>query len=251
MRASVRYCVVVLLGTVWPHGIALAVVGAAGSGTVEGEVDLPKAGVEEPRLRYGGFIERIKNPVMPIKSFDPRPECVVYLEGGPAAESAARPSSGAVTWELGPVSFHAPLLPVVAGTEVVIKNVSKNVSHALYADDADFFKQENAAGPLGPGGDRRGVAKATNKAVVVRSSDSPHLEARVVAFPTRYFARVDARTGRFKIEDVPAGKWTVRVWYRDAWLATPAQTVEVNGKSTTTKITLPERVEASPPAKGK
>jgi hypothetical protein len=67
-----------------------------------------------------------------------------------------------------------------------------------------------------------------------------------VAVPTRYVARLD-RAGGFKIDSVPLGKWTVKIWYRDGWLPT-TQVVEVVAKGTPrVKITLPERLAAKAP----
>ena len=48
------------------------------------------------------------------------------------------------------------------------------------------------------------------RAVEIRDRESPHLRAHLVAFPHRYFARLDA-AGNFAIPDVPAGRWQIRV----------------------------------------
>ena len=100
---------------------------------------------------------------------------------------------------------------------------------------------------IGPGGERSAKIGQVNVAVRVQSLDSPHLEGRIVGLPTKYFARL-GRDGSFSISDVPVGKWTLRIWYRDGWLTT-TQVVEVTAKTPRVRITLPERLEPkAPPA---
>ena len=50
-----------------------------------------------------------------------------------------------------------------------------------------------------------------------------------MALPTRYFSKLD-HNGRFKIENVPAGRWTIKLWHRDGWANLPGRSVEVPGK---------------------
>lgn len=220
---------------------------AAPAPVVEGEIALPDRGIKEPDVQHPGFIDRIPNPITELRPFDPRPECFVYLEGGPAAPDAATPDTKARIWELGGESFAVPLLPVVLGTAVDIKNVGKN-THPLFSPN---FPDLVSKDPIGPGGVRTIQVKEPNKPVEIRSLDSPHLEGRIVAVPTRYFAMLDRRDlkGKWRISDVPPGKWTVRVWYRDGWLPIN-EVIEVGAKGTTTvrTITLPDRLEPKAPA---
>jgi hypothetical protein len=205
--------------------------------TVEGRVRLPEGGIKEPDVQYVGYIDRIPNPITELRPYDPRPECFVFLEGGPAAPEASRPDGKTVQWTVNS-GFATPILPVVVGTKIEIKNVSRSITHALYAvDKPDVFSAE----PLGPGGSRDVTAAEPGKALVIRSKDSPHVEARIVALPTRYFAPL-RRDGSFSIPDVPAGKWTVMVWYRDGWL--PVQKViDVGSKTEKVELRLPDKLE--------
>ncbi|MBI4511198.1 MAG: hypothetical protein HY698_16315 [Deltaproteobacteria bacterium] len=204
---------------------------------MEGEILLPTKGVEEPPRKYLGFVAPIKNPITPIRPLDPRPECFVFLEGGPEAPGAKKPADSPVVMELGTVSFHVPVLPVVVGSTVEIKNVGKT-THPIHAPDKkDLFEGP----PIGTGGVRSATLQVPEVAALLLSRDSPHVEGRIVALPTRYFARLSA-SGSFKIEDVPEGKWTIKVWYRDGWLPITS-TVQVSGKGTKIRLTLPERME--------
>ena len=58
----------------------------------------------------------------------------------------------------------------------------------------------------------------------------------MVPLPSRYFSKLD-RNGRFRIENVPAGRWTIKLWYRDGWANLPGRSVDVPGKDL--KIELP------------
>lgn len=236
--------------------VALASPGASAAppvAAVEGEIALPDGGVKQPDVEYPGFVDRIPNPITEIRQFDPRPEVVVVLEGGPVDAEGGKPESGAVTWELGPHAFGTPIVAVALGQRVDIKNRSKGVQHPLYSPNYPDLVSKD---PIGPGGVRTVEVKEPHRAIVIRSQDLPHLEGRIVAFPTRYFATLDRRDpkGKYRIENVPSGKWTVRIWYRDGWLPTQ-QVVEVGTKGTTTvpRITLPQQLEpkapAQPPAK--
>ena len=224
-------------------GIAPIAFGAPGNGAVEGDIALPPAGVEEPTPKHEGYIKRIKNPITELRPFDPRPDCFVYLDGGPATEDASKPQ-GQQTLKVGVAAFSPPLLPVVVGTEVLIKNISRT-THPLFSPDAADVLDSEA--PLGAGGDRKATVKQPFQVIRLLSREAPHLEGRLIGVPTKYFARLD-RAGAFKIDDVPPGKWTIKIWYRDGWLPT-TQVVDVVAKGTPrVKITLPERVAAKPPA---
>jgi hypothetical protein len=239
-------------GAVMYMAIALAIAPTAGAaapghGMVEGDIALPPAGVQEPAASHIGYVPRIKNPITELRPFDPRPECFVFLDGGPAGEDAAKPQTG-VQLKVGVAAFSPALLPVVIGSDVTIKNVSRT-THPIFSPSTEGVLDSET--PIGAGGDRKATVKEPFKAVRLVSRDAPHLEGRIVAVPTKYFARLD-RAGAFKIDDVPPGKWTVKIWYRDGWLPT-TQVVEVMAKGTPrVKITLPERIAPkAAPAEGK
>jgi hypothetical protein len=206
--------------------------------TLEGKIELPPGGVKEPSNTPQGFIERIANPVAELKPYDPRPECFVALDGGPAAPEAAAASPRPITWELQSANFSPALLPVVTGSKVEIKNVGRQ-SHHLAADGApELFGSD----PIGPDGKRQITAGQAGKALVIRDSASPHLEARLVAMPNKYFSRLK-KDGSYAIEDVPQGKWTVKVWCRDGWVSS-TKVVEV-ARGARGDLVLPERLEAA------
>ena len=216
-RAPILALVVGLAGTAFAAGPAT-------SGTVAGAV-VPPTSVEAPPLAYAGFVAPIPNPILPLRQYDPLPECIVYLEGTNAPPEAAQPPRGPVTWQLGAHAFMPPILPVVSGSQVEISNVGQE-THILYsANQPDLVPRD----PIGPSGTRTVAASGQNLAIQIQSRGAPHLVGRIVPLPTRYYTRLD-RNGKFKIENVPAGRWTVKVWYRDGWLALPARAIDVPGK---------------------
>jgi hypothetical protein len=216
---------------------------AGGSGNPVQGVVIPPAKVEPPAAQRLGFLDRIENPIVELRPYDPFPECFIFLEGGPAAADAATPPRSAVVWQLESNSFSPPLLPVVSGSTVEIANVGRE-THLLSAPARpDALPRD----PIGPGSSRTLTASFDAPALTIESRSSPHLKGRLVPLPSRYFSRLD-RNGKFKIDNVPAGKWTVRLWYRDGWANLGARSVEVPGKDL--KIDLPPDALA-PAAAGK
>jgi hypothetical protein len=217
---------------------------ASANATVEGRVRLPDGGIKEPEAQYVGYIDRIPNPIAELRAYDPRPECFVYLEGGTPGPDASKPDGRPVTLTVAS-GFALPILPVVVGTSVEIKNNGR-ATHPLYVvGQPDLISAE----PLGPGGTRSFTAKDAGKAIVIRSKDMPHVETRVVALPTRYFAPLK-RDGSFSIPDVPPGKWTLKIWYRDGWLPV-TKSIDVAPKMEKPEIRLPDRLEPPDAQKAK
>jgi hypothetical protein len=198
---------------------------------VEGSIQFKPNRLGKPPERNQGFLPRIENPLRPVKRFDPLPWFVVVLEGGPVSDSDRTPPAQAVVYDLLGASFEVPILPVLAGAQVEIKNRSHDTP-TLVTPDAPGLVDSVAIKPRGVHAFR---VDAPLKPVVIRAEGSPHLRGTVVAFPTRYFARVDER-GNFAIPDVPPGQWTARIWYRDGWLDGVAQRIEVGPKRTTATI---------------
>jgi hypothetical protein len=226
--------------------LPLASAAAPTSGNVQGVV-IPPPRVDPPPARHLGFLPRIDNPIVELRQYDPLPECFVFLEGGPGGEAA--PAKASVVWQLESHSFNPPLLPVVAGANVEIANVGRETHLLSSPGHEDLLTKD----PIGPGSSRTIGAPAAGQAVKIVSRAAPHLEGRIVPLPSRYFSRLD-RNGRFKIENVPAGKWTLRVWYRDGWASFPGRAIDVPGKDVKIDLTtdaLSEKAAAAPaPEKG-
>jgi hypothetical protein len=207
--------------------------------TVQGVVARP-ARVEAPAPPRLGFLPPLENPIVELRQYDPFPECFVMLEGGPIAPDAATPSP--VAWQLESHSFKTALLPVVVGSQIEIANVGRETHRLAAVGRDDLLPSE----PIGPEGAQRFTAPAEpGKVVRIVSRTSPHLEGRLVPLPTRYFSRLD-RNGRFKIDNVPPGRWTVKLWFRDGWASVPPRAIDVPGPSL--RIDVGDALSSAPPA---
>jgi hypothetical protein len=215
----------------------------AGAANVQGIVvtQAPK-GDPTPPSEHLGFVDPpFANPIVELRQYDAFPDCFVYLEGGPTPAEAGQPPKSAVVWQLESHSFSPPLLPVVAGATVEIANVGRE-TQLLYSPGQDGLLPKD---PIGPQSSKTLAPPGSGAVVRILSRSSPHLEGRIVPLPTRYFSRLD-RNGRFKIENVPAGRWTLRIWYRDGWASLPVRSLDVPGKDL--RIELPSDALAPAPA---
>jgi hypothetical protein len=80
----------------------------------------------------------------------------------------------------------------------------------------------------------------------VRDEEYPHIDGTVVVVQSPYVARLDEK-GNFKL-DVPEGKYTLKVFWRDHWAAT--QALEVSGRTTEVTLQLPATTAATATATG-
>jgi hypothetical protein len=216
-------------------------------GTVSGTLRLASPelrGEGPPRGR--GFLERMRNPLKAPEPFNPLPEIVVVLEGGVVHPDDRKPPTRTVRYRLVGESFESPVLPVVLGSKIEVFNQGRRWPRLTSPTIEGLLESE----PPLPHNDRRRFSKQIEtpyRAVVIRDLDAPHLVGRVVAVPHAYFSLVDA-AGRFEIAGVPAGRWTVRIWYRDGFVEMADSHVDVKPKSTAkTSIELPARPKVAVP----
>lgn len=208
--------------------VAPATAGAAeNGGTVTGTIQLADPAKRgEPPVRSSGFVRRARNALKPPRPFDPLPHLVVVLEGGTPAPEDSEPPPQMQRYTIIGESFDAPILPVVAGSAVEIKNNGKGSPRLYSPEMADLVPGD----PVSPKGERK--TKKLDKAGAsyeIRDRESAHLSGRIAVFPHRYFARVRP-DGKFEIKGVAPGTWKVRVWYVDGWVDLPPETVEVAAK---------------------
>ena len=241
-RRAVPRVVIALVGAaLFGLGLGRPTSALAGEGDVEGKVVFKPNKLGKPPVRNQGFLERLENPLRPVRSFNPRPYMVVVLSDGPVDEEAKKAPGGKVRYHLVGESFEKPLLPVIEGTRVEIVN-STTRKVTLFTPDDDAMAEPYTFNPRGM---RDFKASTSADVIVIRSETTRHLEGRVVAFPHRYFVPVDRR-GRFEIKDVPEGNWKVKVWYRDGWIEGVEQTIEVEKRRTAdVDLTIaPDKVRA-------
>lgn len=207
----------------------------ASAGTVSGQVKIQTDKLGKPSKTNKGFVDRIENPLKPVRAFNPRPYLIVVLTGGEVDEEHATPPKEAIRWPLVGESFAVPLLPIMVRSSVELRNEGTN-SPILYSDDLPEGALKSV--PLDPGGLQTFQVDIANKELVIHGRDNPHLTGSIVAFDTPYFATVDA-DGKWSIPDVPAGRWTVKIWYRNGWLDVDDKQLDVKGKKTTYDPVIP------------
>jgi len=133
-------------------------------------------------------------------------DAVVYIDTIPG-KSFAPPEEPVVVDQAG-MTFEPHVLPIVIGTTVDFLN-SDAFMHNVFTPDKCAEKFNLGSWPKGQ--TRSYTFKQPCDAVLL-CNVHPEMEAFVIAVPTPYFAVTD-RAGAFKIEDVPDGTYTVKVWH--------------------------------------
>ena len=170
-----------------------------------------------------------------VVTIDGRPaaHAVVYLEShgvasriaashSVASHGVARPAMPArrVVMDQKNLAFVPEVLPVAAGTVVEFTN-SDDVQHNVFSPSALAGKFN--LGTYGPGATRT-VTFDKPGDVRVLCNIHMEMEAHILVLEEPYFSTV-AQDGSYRIPDLPAGTYTVKVWH-ERWLPF-TQTVEL------------------------
>lgn len=207
--------------------VLTALAGESLAGNVVGRLELPAA-PERPPAAPRGFLDRVENPIAPIRPVNVGPQTVIVLEG-----EAKSQAPGQVPWELGGDSFGKPVLVVPVGAEVLVTNTSATPRTLVALEDPKLVPQ----GPFNPQSPRS-FRVTEPKAYTIVDKDAPHLRGKLLVVSTPYFAHPEMsgaklETGTFQIGDVADGTYKLRVFYRDGWIDRPDDTVTVAGKRNT------------------
>jgi plastocyanin len=222
-----------------PRGLTIVVMAtwasAASAATVRGSVMLPP----EPRGADRDAHWRVENGVLPVgpRVPDPRLDVIVVLEG--AANAKAQLPNATVT--LHGLRLDPRVVAVPVGGSVEFKNDDR-VPHTLYVERATTLMPPAPT----PAGQTRAQKFFAAGEYRVRDEEYPHVDGMVVVVQSPYVARLDEK-GNFKL-DVPEGKYTLKVFWRDHWAAT--QALEVTGRTTEVTLQLPATTAAAAPATG-
>ena len=148
----------------------------------------------------------------------PARDAVVYLErvDGPVAHAEPKP----VVMDQKNLAFAPRVLPVVRGTTVSFTN-SDELQH-------NVFSPSHVAGAFDLGtysrGEVRTVTMREEGDVLVLCNIHMEMEAHILVVRDPFFAVTDG-DGRYRIADVPPGRYAVKLWSR-SWLP-GAPTVDV------------------------
>lgn len=209
---------------------ALSLPGLALAGTVTGKLDLPAAEKREPS-GVRGYLEPVDNAIIPVQPFNPSPFMLVVLEAQQPIDVAAPPLA---TYELRGESFSKPVIGVVKGQEVVIRNSSLGPRTLVAKEDATLIPK----GTLNVTGTRSFRVAEAGKIYTIVDESLPYLRGVIVSVSSPYHATLD-REGRFSFDDVPAGNYKARVFYRDHWLSSETSVSVPSGPRAKTEVRIP------------
>jgi hypothetical protein len=210
-RALVAWLVLSLLPTA-----------ANANGTLTGKLDLPPP-PERPAVAAKGFLDRIENPLAPVKPVATTQRMVVVAYGSEVPVSPPQ-----VVIELLGETFSRKVVAAPAGAEVVIKNVSRTARTLVADEDPTLIPQ----GPINPTGPKSFRVTEVDKIYTIGDKDAPHLKTKVIVVNTQYVGYPDDN-GKFEIPNMPPGAYKVKVWYGEGWIDRPDDTVEVGAKGKT------------------
>jgi plastocyanin len=205
---------------------------AAGAATVRGTIMLPA----ETRGSDHDAHWRVENGVLPIgpRVPDRHLDVIVVLEGtGTTKSQATNPVVDIHGLRLDP---RVAVVPV--GGSIEFKN-NDRVPHTLFTDKSTSVMPATPT----PAGQSRTQKFPAPGDFRIRDEEYPHVEGTVLVLQTPYFARLDEK-GNFKL-DVPEGKYTLKVFWRDRWVVT--QPLEVSGRSTEVTIQVPATTTGAKP----
>ena len=120
-------------------------------------------------------------------------------------------------------------LPVLVGTAVDFLN-SDAVLHNVFTPDKVAGKFNLGTWPQGQ--TRSYTFKNVGSATML-CNVHPEMAAFVVTLPTPYFAKTGP-DGKFKIEGIPAGSYTVQIWHEKLKAQAASVTVPAEGTATVT-----------------
>ncbi len=107
------------------------------------------------------------------------------------------------------MTFIPHVLPVLAGTTVDFLN-SDDVLHNVFSPDKCAEKFNLGSWPKGQ--TKSYTFKDAGCTVTLLCNVHPEMEGYVVVLDNPYFA-VSSKDGSYAIKDVPAGKYTLKIWH--------------------------------------
>ncbi|MEZ4363900.1 MAG: hypothetical protein R3B48_27240 [Kofleriaceae bacterium] len=202
----------------------------AAAGTVTGRLDLPPAEKREASSARG-YLDAVDNAILPVQAFSPTPFMIVALEGAAAGDAAPPPQAN---YELRGESFARPVIAVVRGQEVLIRNVGLMPRTLVAKEDPNLVPK----GTLNVTGSKSFRIAEADKIYTIIDPSAPHLVGRIVAVATPFSANPD-RDGRFMLDGVPAGTYKLRVFFLDRWLPVEVSVTVPSGSRAKTDVRVP------------
>ena len=180
---------------------------------------LPAAYAADPT---GGIVGEIQ--AKPAKY---REHVVVHLE---RVAGSFRPPPQPVVYDQKGMRFTPHVMPILRGTQVRFLN-SDTVRHNVFTPDGDAYN-------LGTWGQGESQTKMFARSGVYRQlcNIHPEMEGFIVVLDNPHFT-VTGEDGKFRLEGVPPGTYTLRAWSEKLPAVTQSVTVTA-GATTTAKLEL-------------
>jgi plastocyanin len=233
-----NHCRLLLQAAVLSAGLAAGFggFGPASAATVKGTVNLP-SDLKTGRAFFGHW--RVENTNVAIQHANPRGGTVVILMG---PQFQAVPPKN-VSVEISGLQANPAAVVVSEGTVVEFKNSDK-VSHDL---STPGLPQIMPPERLSAGTVRKQRFSAPGE-YLVRCTEYPHIIVSVIVTNSPLFSVADEK-GAFKINDVPEGHATLKVWSGGRWVKEAELDVPARGLDLTVKVPSPSgAVEPVEPA---
>ncbi len=152
-------------------------------------------------------------------------DVVVYIDKAPGE---FKPPKEHAKMDQKNMTFIPHVLPVLAGTTVDFLN-SDDVLHNVFTPDKCAEKFNLGTWPKGEV--RSYTFQEPGCMAVMLCNVHPEMEAWVVVLQNPYFFKTD-KDGTFAIENVPAGKYSLKVWHKKLKGAPQEVTVPEKGEVT-------------------
>jgi len=144
-------------------------------------------------------------------------DAVVYVEKVPGGSFPAPKEHAKVNQKN--LKFDPHVLPILVGTTVDFLN-SDDVLHNVFSPDVCSEKMNLGTWPKGQ--IRSFTFKQPGCTATMLCNVHPEMQAYVLALETPFYA-VSSENGSYEIKNVPAGKYTLKIWHEKL----KAQTVSV------------------------
>ena len=144
-------------------------------------------------------------------------DAVIYVEKVPGTSFPVPKEHAKINQKN--LKFNPHVLPILVGTTVDFLN-SDDVLHNVFSPDACSEKMNLGTWPKGES--RSFTFKQPGCTATMLCNVHPEMQAYVLALETPYYA-VSSENGTYEIKNVPAGKYTLKIWHEKL----KAQTVSV------------------------
>ena len=127
-----------------------------------------------------------------------------------------------------------PRVSLIRPNGTVAMTSKDAVLHTMHAAAGDSRALFNVSLPI----PNMKISRPIDKPGVVTLTCSTHTWMRGYLFVTEELSAISGADGSFKLENVPAGSYDIRIWHEALKAATPAKVVVKDGETVTLNVTM-------------